>query len=475
MALVLHHCQARESRPGRHELCPPHLFRRREHEGSKQQRHRFSAGRAASFWARCKAENRVPSFPSHQELQTSKSRTGNHGRGPAERGVQCVAGEEGRERGLRPRCSGAHAVPTPSLLGPRAPVRPPASEWAAPHPGASAAAGPTDSVSGKAVAGQSSGPGQGGNREAGHGVHVRAPVGRLREPSVGLHRLQVNSPPATLGHTSPRQRWIAHFLRSKHPGRSGEGKADIRSRAPRGLGGTGEEQRTHEVCRDSRTAGAVTRVQSAALSARTFRHEPRLLGLLSRPARSQPLLAPHQHPARDSCCLPGDPIRPLKDLPSVPRPQEWRGLAGEAPLIWPKPVSYFTVFVVYSACLIVERRTATEDAPPSHPKVALLRLQLCLSQARRRSSCLRLGCSSLRRLLGRARATSAPFRPCSLPENLWVCPAWEGACPLGHSWSLALWLLPGTGPVPAGPRATLSSRTPCHSLCSQRSVWPPHR
>lgn len=283
------------------------------------------------------------------------------------------------------------------------------------------------------------------------------------------------SPPATLGHTSPRQRWIAHFLRSKHPGRSGEGKADIRSRAPRGLGGTGEEQRTHEVCRDSRTAAAVTRVQSAALSARTFRHEPRLLGLLSRPARSQPLLAPHQHPARDSCCLPGDPIRPLKDLPSVPRPQEWRGLAGEAQLIWPKPVSYFTVFVVYSACLIVERRTATEDAPPSHPMVALLRLQLCLSQARRRSSCLRLGCSSLRRLLGRARATSAPFRPCSLPENLWVCPAWEGACPLGHSWSLALRLLPGTGPVPAGPRATLSSRTPCHSLCSQRSVWPPHR
>lgn len=88
-------------------------------------------------------------------------------RGPAECGVLCVAGKEGGELGPRPRQSGAHAVPTPGLLSPWAPALPPASERAAPHLGAPAAAGPTDWVTGKAVAGHSSGPGQGGNREAG--------------------------------------------------------------------------------------------------------------------------------------------------------------------------------------------------------------------------------------------------------------------------------------------------------------------
>lgn len=132
-------------------------------------------------------------------------------------------------------------------------------------------------------------------------------------------------------------------------------------------------------------------------------------------------------------------------------------------------MSYFTVLVIDAACLIVERRTASEEAPPSPPSGPCR----FFSWPSPHTACPRLGaaclvldsCAPARGLCRSApRPPGTPFQPSSLPENLWVCPAWEGACLLGHSWSLALRPLAGHGPRAGWAR--------CHLVLTYSSPQP---
>lgn len=98
--------------------------------------------------------------------------------------------------------------------------------------------------------------------------------------------------------------------------------------------------------------------------------------------RPPPLPPPHQ-PGTPTAS-PGTPIGPLKTsrAPSPSGRMPVYAAGTEAPLIWPKSLSCFTVLFIYSTCFIVEPNTATEKAwhvclcPPRGGAYCSLQLRL---------------------------------------------------------------------------------------------------